>query len=83
MTTGAYSKAEIQNAEDVKSKNAIAAAFGYDNRARAPLGCWLVLSEWNEQGDKILRMATAQVDGKKVKADTWYRLRRGRLVRCK
>ena len=78
--------AAIAAAVVVAGVNAVAMAVGNKSKARAPLDSWLVLGEW-EQNDNldwnIKEIKTAKVDGKKIKADTWYKLENGRFVRDK
>ena len=63
----------------VGSKDAIAAAFGVEGKAKACLGSWIMLAEWVLMGDgwHIKTVKTAKIDGEKLKADTWYMLKNG------
>lgn len=65
----------------------VAAALGIDGKAKAALGGWIVLTEWkfDEIHDEWRRvdLKSAQVDGEKTKADTWYRLKNGEFVEDK
>ena len=61
----------------------IALAAGYQCKAKGAEGCWIVLAEreeWDGVTNKIKTVKAFCVDGKKVKADTWYRLENGELV---
>ena len=60
-------------------KDAIAAAFGVEGKAKACLGSWIMLAEWKYEngGWHIADVKTAKIDGKKLKADTWYMLKNG------
>ena len=60
-------------------KDAIAAAFGIEGKAKACLDSWIMLAEWVLMGDgwHIKTVKTAKIDGEKLKADTWYMLRNG------
>ena len=62
----------------------IAAALGIDSKAKAALGGWLVLAEWkyDEEAYQWHRVAvkSRKVDGKKIKADTFYKLIDGKFV---
>ena len=61
----------------------IALAAGYQCKAKGAEGCWIVLAEreeWDGATNKIKTVKAFCVDGKKVKADTWYRLENGELV---
>jgi hypothetical protein len=57
-------------------------ATGYESRAKGALGCWLVLAEWEEREDAyhIKDVQCAQVDGVKIKADTFYQLKNGVFI---
>ena len=63
----------------VGGKDAIAAAFGINGKAKACLGSWIMLAEWVLMGDgwHIKTVKTAKIDGEKLKADTWYMLKNG------
>ena len=63
----------------VGGKDAIAAAFGIEGKAKACLGSWIMLAEWElKKGNwHIAAVKTAQIDGEKLKADTWYMLKNG------
>ena len=70
-----------QSAASVEGKDSIACGLGYQNKAKGALGCWIVLAE-RDNDWHIKSVKTALVDGKKIKADTWYELQNGRFVRC-
>jgi len=54
---------------------------GIDGTAKASKGCWITLAEWEIKDEKRVPVAvvTKQVDGVKVKADTWYCLECGKF----
>ena len=54
---------------------------GYDSQAKAAIGSWITLAEWKEIGDvwKPVCVKTEQVDGKRIKADTYYKLIDGKF----
>ena len=67
---------------EVDGKEAIAAAFGINGKAKACLGSWIILAEWELKNDNYWHIAavkTAQIDGEKLKADTWYILKNGKF----
>lgn len=66
---------------EVDGKEAIAAAFGINGKAKACLGSWIILAEWELKNDNwhIVAVKTAQIDGEKLKADTWYILKNGKF----
>lgn len=59
-------------------KDSIAAVFGKNCYAKGALGCWLVLTERDDDWH-ILGMKCVKVDGKTIKADTWYWLKDGEV----
>jgi hypothetical protein len=83
ITTGNMSTASIINSDNIVSKNAIAIGFGIDNRAKAPLGCWIALSEWKRNASwewQLCSVECRKVDGEQIKADTWYKLSDNKFV---
>lgn len=53
--------------------------LGRNCKARGALGCWLVLTERDDDW-LILGVQAVKVDGENIKADTWYELRGGKVV---
>jgi hypothetical protein len=62
-------------------KNAIAASIGKEGRAKAALGNWIVLAEWTKNYEPKTVKAV-KVDGKRIKADVFYSLKRGKFVKA-
>jgi len=62
----------------VTADNSIAVATGWGSIAKGTLGCWLVLAEWNNEG--IADVQVLNVDGVKIKPDTFYALKDGKPV---
>jgi len=73
---GDVSSAEILPSES--AKNSVAIAIGSSSKVRAPLGCWIVCAEW--VNDVVIGVKTVKVDGKKIKENTWYTVKRGKFV---
>jgi len=74
-TSGAYSHAATSGMQS------IAAAIGQGAKAKAALGSWIVLAEYGDESSaEVLNVKTAKVDGEKIKADTFYRLKNGEFV---
>jgi hypothetical protein len=72
-----------RSAASVEGKESIACGLGIENKAKGALGCWIVLTEWYQDEEynwHIKTVKTAKVDGKKIKADTWYKLENGKFV---
>ena len=77
--TGDYSSAEVSG------RHSCAAVFGKDGKVRGSLGCAIFLTERGDWNNKlkiypIVNVLAVIVDGKKVKADTWYKLVDGKLT---
>ena len=71
-----------RSAAVVEGKESVAIATGIESRAKGSLGCYIVLAEWyqDEAHDwHIKYVESAKVDGKKIKADTFYILRDGKF----
>ena len=71
--SGRYSSAEVSG------KDSIAVANGTNSKARGAIGCYLVLTEYGDDG-KLLWAKMAQVDGTVIKDSTWYTLKNGEFV---
>ena len=71
--TGDWSAASVEGADS------IAIVTGNDSKAKGAKGNWLVLTE-RDDNYKILGVVAVEVDGEKVKADTWYKLKNGEVV---
>ena len=83
-----YGSANISTG--AKSSNAgmgdcnISVGWGKDNKSKGSVGSYLVLSEWGDwDGEKypFIGAKMVMVDGKGIKADTWYTLQNGRAVK--
>ena len=65
-------------------KGSVALSVGREARAKGSLGSWIVLTQCHkneEDGqDYIDLVKVAKVDGKRIKADTWYTLKEGKFV---
>ena len=64
-------------------KYSVVAGIGGNNIAKAALGNWIVLAEWTWDEDDNYTpkcVKAVQVDGDKIKADTWYKLDNGEFV---
>jgi hypothetical protein len=63
-------------------KNSIACGIGKHNAAKGALGTWIVLSEFDDN-NIVLCVKSVKVDGKKIKANTWYSLQNRKFVEKK
>ena len=57
----------------------MAVAVGYNNRARANKGSWIVLAERDDNGE-IISIKSIRIDGKKYKENTWYVLKDKKII---
>lgn len=55
------------------------AAIGPGSIIRGKIGSWITLAEYDEDNNPIC-VKSAQIDGEKLKPDTWYRLEDGEFV---
>ena len=60
-------------------KDSIAIVTGKDSKASGALGCWIVLTERDEDWN-ILTVKAVKVDGTKIKPGVFYTLRAGKAV---
>ena len=79
--SGHYSQLEMTG------RNSVGAAIGIENKIKGVIGDWITLAEWKHDKKKDrwipVHVASAQIDGKKLKADTWYELRGKKFVEVK
>ena len=68
--TGFYCRAQAEG------KNSLSMANGAHSKARGVLGCYLVLTEYDD-GGKLLWAKIAKVDGTAIKENVWYTLKNG------
>ena len=89
MTASAGQKAQLAASGDsaklaASGEDSIVAGIGNDNIGKAALGCWLVLAEWAYSEEKRHYVPTcvkaAQVDGEKLKPDTYYKIQNGEFT---
>ena len=71
--TGDYS------ASTVSGKSSIAVAWGKESKAKGAKGCYIVLAEYDEECN-LINARMRKVDGKKIKADTFYTLKDGKVI---
>jgi hypothetical protein len=66
---------------DSSGLNSVVMCAGFDSKAKAAIGSWITLAEWKRIGDvrKPICVKTEQVDGKRIKADTYYKLIDGKF----
>ena len=71
--TGAYCRAKADG------KDNVAVANGARSKARGALGCYLVLTEYDDDGS-LLWAKMARVDGNAIKEMVWYTLKNGEFA---
>ena len=71
--SGRYSTAEVSG------KDSIAVANGVNSKARGAIGCYIVLTEYDDDGE-LMWAKMARVDGTVIKNNTWYTLKNGEFV---
>ena len=66
----------------MQGERSVAACVGHDGKIKGTLGSWIVLSEWVWVDGKYTPVCVkaAQIDGKKIKPDVWYKLVDGEFV---
>ena len=83
---GAASATGRWGAASATGKEGVALAAGYQGKAKGAKGCVICCverGEWNGKTYPILAAKAAIVDGKTIKADTWYTLKGGEFVEVK
>ena len=83
---GAASATGNRGAASVSGKASVALACGIDSMAKGALGCAICVverGEWDGETYPIKAIKAAIVDGKKLKADTWYTLKGGKFAEVK
>lgn len=71
--TGAYCRAKAYG------KDSIAVVNGVCGKACGALGCYLVLTEYDDDGN-MLWAKMAKVDGAHIKENVWYTLKNGEFA---
>ena len=81
-TSGDYSTAAATGPHcraKAEGNNSIAVANGYKSKVKGSVGCYLVLTEYDDDGN-LLCADLKLVNGISIKADTWYMLKDGLVV---
>lgn len=71
--TGDYSAATVEG------KNSVAVVTGLNGGAKGTKGCWIVCTERDDDYN-ILCIKAAEVDGEKIKENTFYTLKNGEFI---
>lgn len=72
--------AATSRGKSATGEQGLSVARGNYVRVKGGLGAVLVIAEEDENDYTVKEFATAIVDGKDIKADTWYKLENGKLV---
>ena len=74
-----------RSAATAEGEGSIALAWGIDGKAKAALGSYIALAEWeqDENGYKLVCARMHKVYGKIIKPDTFYKLKGGKFVEVK
>lgn len=68
-----------RSAAEVSGSRSVAVALGFDAKAKGKIGCWLTVSEWDKDYNRI-DVRTAKVDGKEIKEGVFYKLVGGKFI---
>ena len=79
---GAASATGEQGAASATGVRGAAVSLGLEAKAKGAVGCWLTIAEWKIIGAEWHRVnvKTTKVDGKRIKADTFYSLKNGKFT---
>ena len=72
-SSGGYAQMKLNG------ENSVGAAIGINSVIKGKVGCWITLAEYDEDF-KVVCVKSSQIDGEKIKADTWYTLLGGEFV---
>lgn len=78
-TAGEYGAATSFGSSKV-GENGLAVARGNNARVMGGIGAIIVIAEENKENYNIKEWKAALIDGKKIKADTWYVLENGKFI---
>ena len=80
---GAASATGYRGAASATGKSSVALATGIEGKVMGALGCAICAverGEWDGETYPIISIQSAIVDGKKIKANTWYMVKGGKFV---
>ncbi len=79
-SAGDYTKHELNG------ERSVAVCAGYGSKVKGKKGCWFALTEWKQDSEGKwypICIKAAEIDGKKIKEDTWYMLKNGKFIKVK
>jgi hypothetical protein len=80
----AFSIGDYSSSETTK-EDTFAVALGIKNKVKGIIGSWLTIAEWKEDKNGkwvVESVKSVKVDGKKLKADTFYKLENGKFIKA-
>jgi hypothetical protein len=89
QTHGDYSAAQTHgyySAAQTHGNESISVSTGIKGKAAGIIGNWIVVVEWAQDDNyvwHIKNVKSVKIDGKKIKADTFYQLKNGEFVEVK
>ena len=75
-SSGYYAQLELNG------EKSVGASIGINGIIKGKKGNWITLAEYNDNNE-IKFVLSAQIDGKKIKEDTWYKLQNKKLIEVK
>ena len=78
--TAGYYGAATSRGKSASGENGLSVARGNNVMVKGGIGAILVIAEENRSYYKVKEWKAVEVDGEKIKADTWYKLVDGELV---
>ena len=70
----------------MEGNHSVSVDAGHNGQAKGKIGCWFCLSEWKKDTNGIWKpicVKAVQIDGKKIKEDTYYKLVDGKFMEVK
>jgi len=72
---------------EMTGEHSVGVSAGADCKIKGIVGCWITLAEWDyvsRLGHSVpVCVKSEKIDGKNLKADTWYKLKNGNFVEAK
>ncbi len=66
----------------MQGEKSVGANIGINGIIKGKKGCWITLAEYGDNNE-IKFVASAKIDGKKIKENTWYKLKNKKFVEVK
>ena len=80
--TAGDSGAATSRGRSASGKDGLSVARGNDVKVKGGLGAILVIVEEERKSYNISKWKAVVVDGERIKADTWYKLKDGEFIEC-